>query len=70
MIDFSMSMRNGFGVDLCLLPKEYAVGYKEGGECNMLSLQYFRLLLPLVAVHLGTITVLDEEVPREYRDGG
>ena len=68
MIDFALELRNGCGVDLCLLPKELAVGYTEDGGADLLEIQYFRLLLPFVALYVGTLTVIDGDIPEGYEN--
>ena len=67
MIDFTCELRNGFGVDLCLMPKQLAVGYHEEGAA-LLEIHYFRLLLPFVALYVGTLTEIEGDIPEGYED--
>ena len=68
MIDVGLEFRNGFGIDLSLLPKDLAVGYTDDGGADLLELQYFRLLLPFVALYVGTLTVIDGDIPEGLED--
>ncbi len=68
MIDFTLELRNGFGVDLCLMPKQLAVGYTEDGGADLLEIHYFRLLLPFVALYVGTLTEIEGDIPEGYED--
>ena len=68
MIDVGLEFRNGFGIDLSLLPKDLAVGYTEEGGADLLEIQYFRLLLPFVALYVGTLTVIEGDIPEGYED--
>ena len=68
MIDCTFEFRNGFGIDLSLLPKELAVGYTEEGGADLLEIQYFRLLLPFVALYVGTLTVIDGDIPEGFEN--
>jgi hypothetical protein len=68
MIDFTLEFRNGCGVDLCLMPKQLAVGYHEDGGATLLEIHYFRLLLPFVALYVGTLTEIEGDIPEGYED--
>lgn len=61
MTQFSVGLRNGFGFDLELTPKD--VGYAHdttGDEVAMLSIQAMTLRLPLVVFEILFIEVIEE----------
>lgn len=68
MIDFTYELRNGFGVDFCLMPKQLAVGYRKEEGATLLEIHYFRLLLPFVALYVGTLTEIEGDIPEGYED--
>lgn len=65
MIDVTINLRNGFGIDLSLLPKALGVGTREDGSQDLVAMHHFQLLLPFCEVLIGTINILEED----YDDG-
>ena len=57
MIYFDVRLRNGFGFDLSLLPKESDLMINDEGNVIELTQQLFQLLVPLVALFIGSYDV-------------
>tara|TARA_R110000822_G_scaffold102107_2_gene228433 strand:- start:446 stop:664 length:219 start_codon:yes stop_codon:yes gene_type:complete len=66
MLDFIINFRNGFGIDLALLPKQRGIGYIND-EWTCIEVHHFRISLPLLEILIGSIYELEGEVTEEMK---
>jgi len=61
LIQFNARIRNGFGIDLELTPKDTGLALNhDGDEVALLSIQAMKLRLPLVVFEVLFIEVIEE----------
>jgi len=66
MFDFTMHFRNGFGVDLALLPRQRGIGYINE-EWMHIEVHHFRIALPMCEILIGSIEELEGDVTEEMK---
>ena len=61
LTQFNVKLRNGFGIDLELTPKDTGLAYTpDGDEVALLSIQAMKLRLPLILFEILFIEVIEE----------
>ena len=61
LTQFNVRLRNGFGIDLELTPKDIGMAYTpKGDEVALLSVQAMQLRLPLLLIEVLFIEVIEE----------
>lgn len=64
---FEMMFRNGFGIDISLMPRQVSLGLKHGGGHVLVQHHLFQILLPFVIIQFGEYSTQDL-TPQEVRE--
>lgn len=61
MMQFNARLRNGFGVDLEMTPKDAGLAYDpDGQEVALMSIQAMQLRLPLIVLEILFIDIIED----------